>query len=106
MDRLTRHELKQDEFRDVLDQLEQYLKTHLKEILTAAILVIVVVGLAGGLKHYLDQQEVSANVELASALRTFQAYVGPPAPDTLGAGSESFPTAAEKYKKAQEQFNA
>ena len=106
MDRLTRHELKQDEFRDVLAQLEQYLKTHLKEILTVAILVIVAVGLAGGLKYHLDQQEASANVELASALRTFQSYVGPPAPNTLGADSESFQTAAEKYKKALEQFNA
>ena len=47
MDRLTRHELKQDDFRETLDQLEQYLKAHLKEILTVAILVIVVVGLAG-----------------------------------------------------------
>ena len=56
MDRLTRHELKQDEFRETLDQLEQYLKAHLKEILTFAILVIVVVGLAGGLKYYLDQR--------------------------------------------------
>ena len=34
MDRLTRHELKQDDFRETLDQLEQYLKAHLKEILT------------------------------------------------------------------------
>jgi tetratricopeptide (TPR) repeat protein len=106
MDRLTRHELKQDEFRETLDQLEQYLKSHLKEILTAAVLVIVVVGLTGGLKYYLDQQEASANVDLSSALRTFQAYVGPPAPGTLGADSESFPTAVEKYKTAQEQFNA
>ena len=106
MDRLTRHELKQDEFRETLDQLEQYLKGHLREILTVAILVIVVVGLAGGLKYYLDQQEASANIEFASALRAFQAYVGPPAPGTLGADSESFPTAAEKYRTALEQFKA
>jgi tetratricopeptide (TPR) repeat protein len=106
MDRLTRHELKQDEFRQTLDQLEQYLKTHLKEILTVAILVIVVVGLAGGLKYYLDQQEASANVELASAMRTFQSYIGTVNPETLGAGSETFLNAADKYQKAREQFNA
>ncbi|MGD0008545.1 MAG: tetratricopeptide repeat protein [Terriglobia bacterium] len=106
MDRLTRHELKQDDFRETLDQLEQYLKAHLKEILTVAILVIVVVGLAGGLKYYLDQQEASANIELASALRTFQSYVGTVTPDTLGAESETFLNAADKYQKAREQFNA
>ena len=106
MDRLTRHELKQDDFRETLDRLDQYLKAHLKEILTVAILVIVVVGLAGGLKYYLDQQEASANVELASALRTFQSYVGTVTPETLGAESETFLNAADKYQKAREQFNA
>jgi tetratricopeptide (TPR) repeat protein len=106
MDRLTRHELKQDEFRETLDQLEEYLKAHLREILTVAILVIVVAGSAGGLKYYLAQQEASANMELASALRTFQAYVGNATPDTMGPGSETFLSARDKYEKAREQFNA
>ena len=107
MDRLTRHELKQDDFRETLDQLDQYLKGHLKGILTVAILVIVLVGSAAGLKYYFSQQEASANVDLASALETFQAYVGPPAPGNLGADSpESYPTASEKYKKALAEFNA
>jgi len=105
MDRLTRHELKQDEFRETLDQLEQYMKAHLREILTTAILVIGVVGSAGGLKYYLAQQEASANIELASALRVFQAYVGNVNPDTVG-GSEIFLNSADKYAKAREQFNA
>jgi tetratricopeptide (TPR) repeat protein len=106
MDRLTRHELKQDEFRETLDQLEHYLTAHLKEILTVAILVVVVVGLAGGLKYYLSQQDASANIELAYALRTFQAYVGPATPETLGAESETFSNGRDKYQKAQEEFNA
>ena len=106
MDRLTRRELKQDEFRETLDQLEQYLKAHLKEILTVAILVVAVVGLAGGLKYYIAQQEASANIELGSALRTFQAYVGTITPETLGAESEAFMNARDKYEKAREQFNA
>jgi len=106
MDRLTRHELKQDDFRATLDQLDQYLLGHLKEILTVVILIVVVVGAAGGLKYYLGQQEASANIELATALQTFQAYVGNVAPQTLGAGSESFLNSAEKYQKARDQFNA
>jgi len=106
MDRLTRHELKQDEFRETVDQLEEYLKGHLKEILTVAILAIVVVGSAVGLKYYLGQQEASANMDLASALRTFQAYVGNATPETLGAGSEAFSNATDKYQKARDQFKA
>jgi tetratricopeptide (TPR) repeat protein len=106
MDRLTRHELKQDEFREGLDQLEQYFQTHLKEILTVAILVIVVAGSAAGLKYYLSQQEAGANIDLAAALKTFDSYVGTAAPGSLPAEAETYPTEAAKYKAAEEKFNA
>lgn len=104
MDRLTRHELKQDEFREGIDQLEQYLKTNLKQILTGAIVVIAVVGLAVGLKYYISEQQANANAELASALTTFHAYVGTMA-SPLESETTSFPTAANKYQKALGQFN-
>jgi tetratricopeptide (TPR) repeat protein len=106
MDRLTRHELKQDEFRASLDQLEEYVRVHLNQILTLAILVIVVVGLAAGLKYYVDRQEASANMDLASALNTFSAYVGTTSPNTPVPDLQSFPTAAKKYQRALDQFNA
>jgi tetratricopeptide (TPR) repeat protein len=106
MDRLTRHELKQDEFREAVDQLDDYLKTHLREILTIVGLVVVVVGATAGLKYYLGAQEASANLELAGALRTFEAYVGNTSQLELGAESQSFSTANAKYQKALEQFNA
>jgi len=106
MDRLTRHELKQDEFKESLDQLEQYVAAHLKEIITVAILAIVVVGSAVGLKYYLGEQEANANLDLASALKTFQAYVGTFAPGSMPAGTESYPTAADRYRTALQKFNA
>jgi TolA-binding protein len=106
MDRLTRHELKQDDFREGIDQLEHYLSVHLKEIVTVAILVIVVVGSAGGLKYYLGEQEANANIDLAAALRTFQAYVGTVPPGSATPDSEAYATAAAKYKAAEEKFNA
>lgn len=106
MDRLTRHQLKQDEFREGLDQVEQYLKDHLKDIIIAVALAIVLAGGTMGVKYYLDRQEANANIELAAALRTFQSYVGPSAPGMMSADSETFLTAEEKYKKALDQFNA
>jgi hypothetical protein len=106
MDRLTRHELKQDEFKASLDQLEQYMTAHLKEIVTVAILAIVVVGSAVGMKYYLSEQEANANLDLATALRTFQAYVGTIAPGSMAPGTESYPTAADRYKAALLKFNA
>jgi tetratricopeptide (TPR) repeat protein len=106
MDRLTRHELKQDEFRESLDQLEEYLKAHLREILTAVILVVVVVGSAAGLQYYLGQEEANANLDLAAALRTFQAYVGTVTPGSTPPDTETYATSADKYKAALEKFNA
>ena len=106
MDRLTRHQLKQDEFRNVFEQFEEFFKQHYREILNATILVVVVVGLAGGLKYYTNRQEAQANADLGAALQTFRAYAGQPAPGAMDPGGPSFATAQEKYKKALGQFQA
>jgi tetratricopeptide (TPR) repeat protein len=105
VDPRTRHQLKQDEFRDTIEHFEQFFKVKFKEIVTTTVIVIVVLGLAGGLKYYLDKQETEANVELAAALKTVRAYVGAPV-QGMNPDTEAFPTAQAKYKKALEQFNA
>ena len=106
MDRMTRHELKQDEFKESLDQLEHFVAAHLKEILTVAILAMVVLSTTAGMKYYLNQQEANANLDLASALKTFQAYVGTFAPGSMPPNTESYPTAADRYKAALMKFSA
>jgi hypothetical protein len=106
VDRLTRHQLKQDEFRASFEHFEEYLKKHYQDIITVAVLVIAVVGTAGGLKYYIDRQEAAADADLGAALKTFHAYVGTPDPSTMGPDAEAFPTAEAKYKKALEQFSA
>ena len=106
MDRQTRHQLKQDEFRDSLVHFEEYLKQHYREIITVSIVVVGVVGLAGGLKYYIDRQEASANAELGEALNTFRAYVGQPTPGQTDPSGATYATAQEKYKKALQQFDA
>ncbi len=105
MDSRTRHQLKQDEFRDSLVKIEDYFTEHYKEIITVSIIVVLVVGLAGGLKYYTDHQRTAANTDLGEALDTFRAYVGQPSPEG-GPGGPSFATAQEKYKKALQQFDA
>lgn len=106
MDRQTRHQLKQDEFKDTLVQFEEYLKKHYKEIVNISIIVVVVVGLAAGLKYYTDRQEAAANADLGEALATFRAYVGQPTPGQNQPGEATYATAQEKYKKALQQFDA
>jgi tetratricopeptide (TPR) repeat protein len=106
VDRQHRHELKHDEFKDTLVQFEEYFKQHYKEILNITIIVVVIVGLAGGLKYYTDRQEAAANADLGEALATFRASVGQPTPGQPDQGAATFPTAQEKYRKALQQFDA
>jgi hypothetical protein len=106
VERQHRHELKHDEFKDTLVQLEEYIKKHYKDILNVSIAVVVVVGLAGGLKYYTERQEAAANTDLGEALATFRAYVGQPTPGQSQPGGATYLTAQEKYKKALQQFDA
>jgi tetratricopeptide (TPR) repeat protein len=106
VDRLTRHQLKQDEFRLTFEHFQDYFKQHYKQAINIAIVVMVVVGLAGGLKYYMDKQEAEANTGLGAALDTFHAYVGTPAPGTVTPGMLYFATPEEKYRKALQEFSA
>lgn len=107
MSRLTRHDLKKDEFRSTYEEFERFTKENYKAIAAVASILVVVVGSALALKLYMDRREQAAATELGTALRTFRAYVGAPSaaggalPDT-----DSFPTAQAKYKKALDEFAA
>lgn len=104
MAHITRRQLKEDQLKTTLEEFEEFAKNRYKEILTVTAIVVAVVGLAVGLKLYVDRQEAAADLALAAALKTFGAYVGPASLGTLPPGIQSFPTAQEKYKKALEQF--
>jgi tetratricopeptide (TPR) repeat protein len=101
---ISRRDLKQDQLRTSYEEFEEFVKTRYKEIATVAGIVIVVAGLAGGLKVYQNRQEAEANERLGAALQTFRAYVGPPPSGGLLSSIQTFPTAQDKYKKALEQF--
>jgi len=101
---ITRRQLKEDQLKTTLEEFEDFAKNRYKEILTVTGIAVAVVGLAIGLKMYVDRQEAAANLALAEALETFGAYVGPVSLGTLPPGMSSFPTAQEKYKKALAQF--
>src|SRR5712692_4756425 len=103
--RLTRRELKKDEFRTGYQEFEHFFKLNYKQIATAVGIVVVVVGAALAIKLHLERQETEAATQLGEALRTFRAYVGAPAPGNPTPDPDSFLTARDKYKKALDQFS-
>jgi len=106
VERKHRHELKQDEFKDSLVQIEEYIKQHYKDIISIAVIAIAAVVLVVGLRTYVDRQETAANADLGEALATFRAYVGQPNPGQNEPAGANFATAQDKYKKALQQFQA
>lgn len=106
MARLTRHELKEHSFQTAYEEYEHFAKEHYREISAVVGAALVIVGLVLGLRYLMNQQEAAANTQLGDALETFHAYVGTPAPGTLGPDAKTFPTAKEKYTKALSQFSA
>lgn len=104
MAHLTRHQLKQDQLKTTFEEFEEFAKNRYKEILTVTAIVVVVVGLAAGLKVHTDRQDAAANLALGTALKTFGAYVGPASFGSLPPGLQAFSSAQEKYQKALEQF--
>ena len=104
MAHISRRELKQDQLRTTYEEFEELFKRKYREILSVVGIVVVVGGLAGGLKLYQARQEAEANLQLGVALKTFGGYVGPAAQANMVPGLQSFPTAQAKYRKALEQF--
>ncbi|MBZ5516022.1 MAG: tetratricopeptide repeat protein [Acidobacteriia bacterium] len=104
MPHISRRELKQDQLRTTYEEFEEFFKQKYREILTVVGIVVVVGGLAGGLRVYQDRREAEADLQLGIALRTFRAYVGSASQVSAIPGLQSFPTAQAKYQKALEQF--
>ncbi|HLY59867.1 MAG TPA: hypothetical protein VKV95_03790 [Terriglobia bacterium] len=106
MARLTRHELKDDKFKTAFEEYEQFARQHYREIATTVGIALLIVGLVFGLRYLMDREEAAANAQLGEALETFHAYVGAAAVGAMGAQSQSFPTAHDKYTKALAEFSA
>jgi predicted negative regulator of RcsB-dependent stress response len=108
--RLSRHELKQDEFQTTVEAFEHFAKQNYKQIILAVAVALLVAGSILGWNTYNGRQQAAANAALADALKTFNASVGGPAPNLFGGAQQPQPPAGEfatdqdKYKKALAQF--
>jgi tetratricopeptide (TPR) repeat protein len=99
---MTRRELKEDELLTTFEWFQRFGKEHYRELFGMIAAGILIVGSVMGWKDYTARQEAAANMALATALSTYHAYVGAPAP---GSGvTESYATVEERDKKALAQF--
>ena len=108
MARLTRHELKTDEFQSTVESFEQFAKANAKQIITGVAGALLVAGAVIGWRMYSGRQEAAANAALGQALKTFKTEVNA-APVNLFSGQTppagQFATPQDKYKAALAQFS-
>jgi len=105
----TRHQLKQDRFSkttiDVAERTVHWSVEHQKKLIVAAVVVLVIAGVALGGWYYLNQQDQKASLEFSQAVRTLDTPVRPPnmppQPD-----QPSFASSKERATAAHKQFQA
>jgi TolA-binding protein len=108
--RLTRHDLKEHEFEDTIENLQELARQYAQPIIIGVAVVIVVAGSILGWRTYNENQAAAANAALSEALKTFQAPVSA-APVNLFSSNPApangqFTSDEQKYKAAETQFSA
>jgi len=105
----TRHQLKQDRFRqgtlDAAENAAHWTVEHQSKVIAAVIAVVVIAAIAFGGWYYVQTQDEKASAELSTAVRTFETQVRPagvpPQP-----GTDSFASSQERATAARKQFQA
>jgi tetratricopeptide (TPR) repeat protein len=101
--RLTRQELKKDEFAERLETIQEFFLHNQKEIVKFGGIAVLIAAVAiGGLFLYRSRQN-KASSAFAQALVSFHAPVMPSAPP--GTTQLTFKSDAEKYQQALKQFS-
>lgn len=101
MDRLTRKGLKQDRFALEVGHTVEYVAGHRRQMMLYAGVAVAVVILAVGIYLFRQNRHTARQAELRSALKTFEAVVGPVPTEY----AENFPTQAEKDKTLHKKFS-
>ena len=102
MARLTRHELKKDEFADRLTTVTHVFTQNRRRIILGGGTLLLLVGVSLAVLLYLRSQQTKASDALSTALATYHAMVTPSPPQ--GTNLPHFKTREEKYKEALRQF--
>lgn len=101
-ERLTRKEIKRDEFADVVGKGVEYAGSHSRAILYGVGGAILVALLAGAVYLFMNHRSEGANLELAHALKVYGAPIDATAPKPNDALEPSFKDEAARRDRARQ----
>jgi tetratricopeptide (TPR) repeat protein len=102
--RLTRKEIKRDEFANAVGRGVEYAESHVRTILLAVGAVVLLGLLALGLRSYLNSQEAKAGEALTYAMKVYEAPIDAAAAKPTDETAPSFASAEARRTRAKELF--
>lgn len=102
--RLSRKEIKRDEFMESLGGAFEYVRDHSRNLIAIAIALLATLILVAVYMGWSDRREGRADASLAQALRIYQATLDPVAANPDDAESPSFADAGARSARAKELF--
>lgn len=101
-ERLTRKEIKQDEFATVMGKSVEYAESHTKLLAFAVGGVLLAAAVLGGLYWFLQNRATQANEALGKAIRAYRAPIVATGAKPDDAAEPSFPNEAARRASAKE----
>jgi predicted negative regulator of RcsB-dependent stress response len=102
MARLTRKEIKRDEFRDAVGRSVEYAESHVRTILYAVGGVVLLAAVAAAVYLYSGSRRQGANEALAEAMKVYKASIVATGAKPNDPEAPSFPTEAARRARAKE----
>jgi predicted negative regulator of RcsB-dependent stress response len=104
--RISRHELKHDEFVESVAEATGFVRGHGRTIAIVVGIAVAAAILVFGYRFYAERQSLRAETGLGKAMRTFHATVRAPGGSTLPSDPEeiTFPSDSDKYQAALKEF--
>ncbi len=100
--RLTRKDIKRDEFTAAVGRSVEYAETHVRTLVYAVGGILLLVALAVAFHYYRASQQDKANQALAAALKVYQAPVTATGAKPADPDEPSFPTDAARRARAKQ----
>lgn len=102
--RLTRKEMKRDEFAEALERTVGFAERNRMRIIWAGVGVLVALGVGIGVHYYLQARAARAETALGRAMKVLEAPVGTEAQKGSSGDERTFPDNAARRKAAEEDF--